>query len=123
MLLTVAARRLVAWQSCCAADEQPPFGLERAHAWTTSRLVGSPEPPLPYTVEKTFDEADLKSPIYLTDEPGSDYLWIHLPRRRAPSNPIKIVRFQNDPAVSDEPDAAEVPGRTGLCALLRPRIC
>src|SRR5688572_5648266 len=32
---------------------EQPFGLERQMPWTTSRLVGSPDPPLPYTVEKT----------------------------------------------------------------------
>src|SRR5213592_3659997 len=52
-----------------AADEQP-FGIDRRIPWTTSRVVGSPDPPLPYTVEKTFTNVSWKAPIYLTPEPN-----------------------------------------------------
>jgi hypothetical protein len=42
------------------ADE-PPFGLDHRIPWTTSRLAGSPEPPSPYSVEKTFTNLDLEN--------------------------------------------------------------
>src|SRR5438477_7427215 len=35
------------------AGDEPPFGIERRIPWTTTHVVGSPEPPLPYTVAKT----------------------------------------------------------------------
>jgi uncharacterized repeat protein (TIGR03806 family) len=62
-------------KSICA-DDAAPFGLEQRVEWRSSRLAGSPEPPLPYTVEKTFTNLEWKSPIYLIDEPGGDHLWV-----------------------------------------------
>src|SRR5207247_497869 len=46
-----------------AADEQP-FGIERRIPWTTSRVIGSPDPPLPYTVGKTFTNIKWQAPVY-----------------------------------------------------------
>ncbi len=31
-----------------------PYGLERRFPWTTSKVVGSPDPPLPYHVKQIF---------------------------------------------------------------------
>lgn len=42
--------------------------------WTSSRVVGSPEPPPPFIVEKVFADIDWGSLVYLTREPGSDRL-------------------------------------------------
>ena len=58
--------------------------------WTTSRLVGSPEPPLPYTVEKTFAKLTLRSPIYVVAEPLTDNLWIILQGGDA-ENPSRVL--------------------------------
>ena len=46
---------------CClsrlnAAQEQAPFGLDHRIPWTTSRLIGSPDPPLPYVVEPAMSQ-------------------------------------------------------------------
>jgi len=83
-----------------AADDAPePIGLQSRVAWTTSRLFGSPEPPLPYTVERTFTALPLSSPIYLADEPGSDRLWI-IARAEGAEKNFQIVRIANDPAVT-----------------------
>ena len=59
-----------------AADETPPFGLEHRIPWTTSRVAGSPDPPLPYTVEKTFTNIRWRAPIFATAEPGTDRLLV-----------------------------------------------
>jgi hypothetical protein len=45
------------------AGGQERFGLEKRIPWDASRLSGSPEPPLPYTVEKTLTGHSWKSPI------------------------------------------------------------
>ena len=42
--------------------------------WTTSRVVGSPEPPPPYTIEPAFTQIAWKSPIFAIREPGSEWL-------------------------------------------------
>ena len=59
-----------------SADEQQPFGLEQRVPWTTSRVVGSPDPPLPYTVEKIFTNIQWRAPIFVTAEPDSDSLLV-----------------------------------------------
>ncbi|HUF60796.1 MAG TPA: PQQ-dependent sugar dehydrogenase [Verrucomicrobiales bacterium] len=42
--------------------------------WTGSRLTGSPDPPLPFTVEKVYPEIAWRSPIYIASEPGGNHL-------------------------------------------------
>src|SRR6266498_5860511 len=53
---------------------EPPYGIDRRIPWTTSRVVGSPDPPLPYTVEKTFTNITWKEPVFITPEPDSKRL-------------------------------------------------
>jgi putative heme-binding domain-containing protein len=48
---------------------------ERA-AWTSSRIIGSPDPPAPYRVERRFPALQFKNPLELVPEPGSDRWWI-----------------------------------------------
>src|SRR5688572_30660141 len=77
------------------ADEQP-FGIDRRIPWTTSRVVGSPEPPLPYTVEKTFTSLTWKAPIFLTPEPETDWLWV-VQAGDDKGLPSRILRLRDDP--------------------------
>src|SRR5258706_8456401 len=59
-----------------STDEQQPFGIDHRIPWTTSRVVGSPDPPLPYTIEKTFTNIQWKAPIFIAPEPGTDRLLV-----------------------------------------------
>ena len=52
------------------------FELERRIPFTTSRLVGSPDPPLPYRAQRAFPKLDFKHPLYITRQPGSDRLLV-----------------------------------------------
>ena len=55
------------------AEEQkaePPFGLEKRIPWTTSRLVGSPDPPLPFTVERDLSPGSNQFHILTRDARG-----------------------------------------------------
>ena len=40
--------------------------------WTESRLIGSPDPPLPYRVVRAYEKLPLFAPVYLRPEPGTD---------------------------------------------------
>jgi len=51
-----------------------PFGLNKRIPWTTSRVLGSPEPPLPYRVRRTFANLKVPYPIAVAHEPGTDHL-------------------------------------------------
>ena len=42
--------------------------------WTESRLIGSPDPPLPYRVTRVYEKLPLFNPVYLRQEPGTDRL-------------------------------------------------
>src|SRR5688572_1448837 len=76
------------------ADE-PTFGLEKRIPWTTSRVVGSPDPPLPYTVEKTFAKIKLRSPIYAAAEPDTDRLLV-IEQGGEKDRPSRILRVRDD---------------------------
>ena len=80
----------------CATADEPPFGIERRIPWTTSRLIGSPDPPLPYTVEKTFTNISLKKPMFVTPEPGTDWLLV-VQEGGQSDRPSKILRLRDDP--------------------------
>ena len=71
-------------------EEHPdrPFGLERRIPWTTSRLVGSPEPPMPYRLERVFPRIAFQGPVCISQEPGTDRLWVAENRGRLLSIPI-----------------------------------
>ena len=107
-LLTSAATRpsaiglplLIACAGICldrprAADEQP-FGLDHRIPWTNSHVFGSPDPPLPYTVEKTFTKIKWQQPIFITPEPDSDSLLV-VQQGGEKEKPSRILRVRDDP--------------------------
>ncbi|MCA9131995.1 MAG: PQQ-dependent sugar dehydrogenase [Planctomycetales bacterium] len=59
-----------------ANADSPPPGIERREPWTTSRIVGSPEPPLPYITERVFPKLQFNHCLELTTAPGSDRLFV-----------------------------------------------
>lgn len=79
--------------------------------WENTRLVGSPEPPMPYTFEKAFTKVDLPRPIYLVEEPDdSGYLLVIL-QGGDRDKPSKIVRLKHDPAAEKAEPFFELPLR------------
>ena len=44
--------------------------------WTTSRVKGSPEPPLPYQAQRVFPNLNFEQPTVLTNAPGTDRLFV-----------------------------------------------
>ncbi|MDZ4685144.1 MAG: PQQ-dependent sugar dehydrogenase [Planctomycetaceae bacterium] len=44
--------------------------------WTTSRVIGSPDPPHRYRTVRAYDALPLNQPIYAVAEPGSDRVWV-----------------------------------------------
>jgi uncharacterized repeat protein (TIGR03806 family) len=43
--------------------------------WTESKLVGSPDPPLPYRAVRAYEKLPLFAPVYLRPEPGTDRIF------------------------------------------------
>lgn len=64
--------------------------------WTTSRVVGSPEPPSPYMTERAFPKLQLDKPTVVTAAPGTDRFFVGF-------NDGRIVSFANrDDAATTE---------------------
>src|SRR5438874_2718490 len=63
-----------------AGDTQPvrkPFGLEKRVPWTTSRVIGSPEPPPPYRTAPAFPKLpNFEEPLDLVYAPGTNRLFV-----------------------------------------------
>ena len=84
---------LLAWggqQS--AAEETKQAELSKRAPWTTSRISGSPEKPLPYVTERAFPELKFNNCLDITSAPGSDRLFVV-------EQSGKIFSFKNQPDV------------------------
>lgn len=86
-----------------------PFGLERRIPWNDSRVVGSPEPPLPYKVVKAFPKLEVKQPLALAPEPGTDRLFI-LQHLNFWAGPGRILAIPDDQDASDPELLVEIDG-------------
>ena len=92
--LALAAVLGAAWVGAAApAEDNAPFGLDRRLPLTTSRVVGSPEPPLPYRAVRAFPKLSFNHSLYITTEPGSDRVLVV-------EQAGKVHAFKNDPAVA-----------------------
>ncbi|MCI0360364.1 MAG: PQQ-dependent sugar dehydrogenase [Planctomycetaceae bacterium] len=77
MLIGGLAVPLAALTSELAAAEPAQSAADRARIpWTTSRVVGSPDPPPPFTVVRAFPNLKFEHPVLLARCPGSDRLFI-----------------------------------------------
>src|SRR5690242_10776228 len=56
------------------ATAAKPFGIDHLAPLTASRVVGSPDPPLPFRVKRTFANLKTSFPLIVMPEPGSDRL-------------------------------------------------
>ncbi len=75
-----------------AGADSPEVGMAQRAPWTTSRITGSPEPPLPYVTERVFPSLKFKQCLDLTAAPGSDRLFVV-------EQSGKIFSFPNRPDV------------------------
>ena len=68
--------------------------------WKTSRVVGSPEPPLPYRVERRFLGVSIKQPLGVYPEPGTNRLFViqHLNHWAGPG---RILAIEDDETAAD----------------------
>jgi len=106
--------------------------------WTTSRVIGSPEPPPPYTVEPVFTQIGWKNPIFAIREPGSDWLIVvEWPQPRAaatesdpqddsgkpasPFAPARAVRVLDRAGEEHLAPFLELEGRAIYCIEFHPR--
>ena len=91
------------------ASRVKQYGIDGKPALTTSRVVGSPDGPMPYGVSRVFPKLKLFQPIYLLEEPGTTNCLAlqHLGNR---SGPGRLVRFHNDADVESAATLLDVDG-------------
>ncbi len=82
--------------SRAAAAGENPFGLNKRVEWTNSAVIGAPEPPPPYTVEKVFPKINWQAPIFAIPEPGTNTLLV-IQQGGENDRPSKILRLIDDP--------------------------
>lgn len=63
-------------QSVAKEPSEKPYGIPRRVPWTTSKLVGSPEPPPPYRLRRVFSSLRFEQPVELTTATGSPRLFV-----------------------------------------------
>ena len=62
------------WPVSSAAPEPlpaKPYGIEQRIPSTTSKVIGSPDPPPPYRSRRTFADLKVVNPIAVAREPGT----------------------------------------------------
>jgi glucose/arabinose dehydrogenase len=75
------------------------FDITRRIPLTTSKVVGSPEPPSPYRVKRIYSNLKINFPIAVRHQPGSDRLWFIT--QGAPYGKTDICRTRDDQSTSD----------------------
>jgi uncharacterized repeat protein (TIGR03806 family) len=81
------------------AEPVQPFDTSRRVPLTTSRVVGSPEPPPPYRVKRGYPNLKINFPIAVRRQPGSDRLWFVT--QGAPYGRTDICRTKDDQATNE----------------------
>lgn len=76
-----------------ASGAEPTVGIQTRIPWTSSRVTGSPEKPLPYTTERVFPSLQFQQCLDMTIAPGTDRLFVV-------EQSGKIFSFPNDPTVT-----------------------
>jgi len=94
---------LMGWVNSGAAAEVSE--LPKRTLWTTSRVVGSPEPPSPYQTVRVLEDVPLKQPIYLRAEPGtSHYMVVEHQGNKAKLSRVDLTEDSPKLEVLLEPD-------------------
>lgn len=99
-----------------ANSKKRAVGIEKRVPWTTSKVVGSPEPPPPYRTERAFPKLKFSEPLDMTSVPGTDLLLVA-------ERWGKVWAFRNDKDVADKTLVLEIkPGKNAKGDATKPVI-
>src|SRR6266702_1962632 len=51
------------WKTAVGWTNDRPYGIDQRIPWTSSRMIGSPDPPLPYLATRVFPKLTFKEPL------------------------------------------------------------
>lgn len=95
-------------------EPKPAPAPEQRAPWTTSRVAGSPEPPLPYRAVRAFPKLSFKSPLYLAFEPGTG-------RAIVVTQHGRLLAFPNSPDAAQADVFLELPKMWFYSVMFDPR--
>ena len=89
----------------------PPLddGPTQRRSWDAARLAGSPDPPLPYKLVRSFPELPVQSPLTLTPEPGTSRLFI-LEHLQYWAGPGRLIAVADDQRTSRRTNLLDIDG-------------
>jgi hypothetical protein len=76
-----------------------PYGIAQRIPVTGCTVIGAPDPPPPYRMERKYPKLKLEYPIAACRQPGSDLIWIV--DQQASYGPTRIGRFRDRADVSE----------------------
>ena len=53
-----------------------PYGIDTRVAWTTSKVIGAPEPPDPFLTQRIFPKLKFTKPLDIAFAPGSNRVFV-----------------------------------------------
>jgi glucose/arabinose dehydrogenase len=89
LLVLAVAGSIIAWWKL----HPRPFGIESRVAWTTSKVIGSPDAPDPFGVERIYPKLTFTKPVEIVFTPDGT-------RAVVAQQDGKIVSFPNDNAIA-----------------------
>ena len=118
-LLSLAVLGVYFWQRPSATHAAPeqarqPSGLAKRDLWTTSKVVGSPEPPAAYQMVDSYPKIKFNEPLELIPVPGKNE-WVVAERNG------KIHTFNADPKLAEKRLVLDV-GHTVYGIALHPKF-
>jgi uncharacterized repeat protein (TIGR03806 family) len=87
----------------------PTGGVPRRAGVHSSRVVGSPDPPLPYRARPAFPGLKLNFPIAVDRVPGTDWLLVIV--QDQPYDATTVYKFRDEPKVERLEKVLATPGR------------
>jgi uncharacterized repeat protein (TIGR03806 family) len=97
-----------------AEPVRKPTGIEKRELWTTSKVKGSPEPPDPFIMVKTYPKLAFNEPLELVAVPGKKQ-WVIAER------PGTVYVFDMDPAKAEKKLVLDI-GRGIYGVVLHPKF-
>ncbi|MFN0197297.1 MAG: PQQ-dependent sugar dehydrogenase [Planctomycetaceae bacterium] len=94
IIALVFSNMAAAQQKSVKAQARKEFGIDKRVLWTTSKVVGTPDPLPPYQTEIAFAKLKFFEPLEMAVVPDSNRLAIA-------ERPGKILTFVNDPGTSE----------------------
>lgn len=119
---------IVAWLTFPFARDAAADAADRILLWpdgqrpvlSTSRVIGSPDPPLPYTTQRLYPKLNLNFPVAVVLQPQSDRLWtITLD---GPNGMTIIRRFVDHPDVAETEMILPADDRVAYDIVFHPRF-